>query len=343
MAYSWEQRQTRVGSFGRGELVVRIFETMAENIHDRFFKDNFSQRDIAVAFIEELFPPELSEKLDLSTFTMTNNSYIDPALDEYFADIVYSCQYGESQLIQIAILFEHKSYKEKYPHFQLMRYLVNSWEEAQKQKKPPVLVIPVVIYHGETRWRYEPLGSYFGNVPADLLRFMPEFAYLLYDISHYTDDALLGFRNKFLATSLFLMKHRENEQQLLAQKGNLFVWLDAYLNTEKGTRYIDSTVIYLSKNLDFRPRLFFQELFANTKTGKKAMSTYDQMIAEGHEIGMEQGLKQGLKQGAEEAFAKLLRVAHKQGIDITLLANQYDDLPKETIERIVQQIREETA
>lgn len=208
-----------------------------------------------------------------------------------------------------------------------------------------------MIYHGETRWRYEPLGSYFGNVPADLLRFMPEFEYLLYDISHYTDDALLRFRNKFLATSLFLMKHRENEQQLLAQKGTLFVWLDAYVNTEEGTRYIDSTIIYLSKNLDLRPRLFFQELFADTKTGKKAMSTYDQMIAEGREIGMKQGLKQGieqgkgigLKQGAEQAVAKLLRVAHQQGIDITLLANRYDDLLRKTVDRIVRQIQEEVA
>lgn len=54
-------------SFGQGELVFSIFETMAENIHDRFFKDNFSQRHVAVAFIEELFPAELSEKIDLST------------------------------------------------------------------------------------------------------------------------------------------------------------------------------------------------------------------------------------------------------------------------------------
>lgn len=49
----------------------------------------------------------------------------------------------------------------------------------------------------------------------------------------------------------------------------------------------------------------------------------------------------GLKQGAEQAFAKLLRVAHEQDMDVTLLTNQYDDLPKNIVDQVVRQIQEE--
>lgn len=69
---------------------------MAENIHDKFFKENFSRRDIAISFVQESFPTPLLESLDLSTFESTNNSYVDTELEQYFADLVYSCRLKEA-------------------------------------------------------------------------------------------------------------------------------------------------------------------------------------------------------------------------------------------------------
>ena len=301
--------------------------TMAENIHDKFFKENFSRQDIAVDFVRELFPSTLLAKLQLDTFALTPNSYVEPSLTEYFADIVYECRTGESQPVQIAILFEHKSYREKYPHFQLLRYQLNSWEQAQKQNETPTLIIPIIIYHGKSRWQYEPLKSYFGVVDSEFIAYLPEFHYLLYDISHVPDERLLSFRNKFLATSLFLMKHREHEQQLLANRQALFTWLDNVLDTETGRNYLTTTVVYLSKNLDLRPKSFFENLFAPLNNGATVMSTYDQIIEE------------GVIKGREEAFRAVLRIAHQQGFDIALLARQYPDLPAERVQRIVDEIK----
>lgn len=302
---------------------------MPENIHDKFFKENFSRQDIAADFVRETFPETLLAKLDLNTFVLSSVSYVDPTLEEYFADIVYDCQYEGSQPVQIAILFEHKSQREKYPHFQLLRYLLNSWEEARKQHKPPILLIPVVIYHGKTRWKYESLLSYFGEVDAELTQFLPAFRYLLYDISHYSDERLLGFRNKFLATSLFLMKHRKNEVRLLAERRRLFVWLDDLVETETGQNYLMTTIIYLSKNLDTRPKNFFQMLFSTERIEKKAMTTYDQIIDE------------GIERGKESAFLSLLKVAQQQGINIDQLAAQYNDLPRQRIDELVGRVKKE--
>jgi predicted transposase/invertase (TIGR01784 family) len=292
---------------------------MAENIHDKFFKENFSRQDIAVDFVREVFPDTLLSRLDLDTFTLTNNSFVDPTLEEYFADIVYTCTYTDDKPVEIAILFEHKSYKEKYPHFQLLRYLLNRWEEARKQEQPPVLLIPVLIYHGRTRWVYEPMPAYFGSFDPELLRFLPSFDYMLCDISRYSDERILSFQNKFLATSLFLMKHRENEKQLLAQKGRLFVWLDDFIDTETGENYLRTSIVYLLKTSELRSRDFFSEILSTPDN----MTAYDKLM----------------ESTTEQTLIALLKNAHQQGIDITKLANQDYGLSKERVTDIVDKIK----
>ena len=60
------------------------------------------------------------------------------------------------------------------------------------------------------------------------------------------------------------------------------------------------------------------------------MSTYDQII--------EEGAIKGRQEGREEAFRSMLRIAYKQGVDIDALARQYDDLPTERVQQIVNEV-----
>lgn len=75
---------------------------MTENVHDKFFKENFSRQDIAVDFVREVFPDAVLAKLQLDTFMLTNNSYVDPTLEEYFADIVYTCIWAGIDITKLA-------------------------------------------------------------------------------------------------------------------------------------------------------------------------------------------------------------------------------------------------
>jgi hypothetical protein len=47
------------------------------NVHDKFFKDSFSRLEVAQSFIEELFPQELKEKLNLKDLKRISESFID--------------------------------------------------------------------------------------------------------------------------------------------------------------------------------------------------------------------------------------------------------------------------
>lgn len=131
------------------------------------------------------------------------------------------------------------------------------------------------------------------------------------------------------------MKHREHERQLLASRDVLFTWLDEVLNTETGRNYLTSAIVYLSKNLELRPKAFFETLFAPLTDGSTVMSTYDQIIEE----GITKGRQEGRQEGREEALRTMLHIAHKQGIDILALARQYADLPADRVQRIVDEIK----
>ena len=93
------------------------------NPHDKFFKETFSIRENVLDFLQGIFPGEILKKLDLSTLTLDNNSYIDEELKEHFSDIVYTCFCNNKEL-KIALLFEHKSYVVTCPYLQLLKYLL---------------------------------------------------------------------------------------------------------------------------------------------------------------------------------------------------------------------------
>ena len=171
-----------------------------QNVHDKFFKETFSRIDVVTNFLEELVDEKLVKKLDLSTLKIDNNSFIDEELEEYFANILYTCDYGDISKVHIALLFEHKSYKEDHPHWQLNQYILNIWKASSKQKKKKLIpIIPIVIYHGKEKWDYQPMQSYFENLDKDLLRYIPEFDFHLINLNIISDKQITNFRNKFLA------------------------------------------------------------------------------------------------------------------------------------------------
>ena len=75
------------------------------NVHDKFFKDSFSRLEVAQSFIEELFPQELKEKINLKDLKRISESFIDGELEEYFCDIIYQTNLSNQETL-VTLLFE---------------------------------------------------------------------------------------------------------------------------------------------------------------------------------------------------------------------------------------------
>ncbi|MEZ4829839.1 MAG: Rpn family recombination-promoting nuclease/putative transposase [Bacteroidia bacterium] len=145
------------------------------NPHDRFFKRTLKNREQALAAIKGVLPAALFSRLRPETFSPADTSYVDPRLREYFSDLVYTCQTQWDHPVQIAFLFEHKSYPVDFPHLQILRYMLEIWDRQVREQQPLSLIIPILVYHGKEVWEYRPFRSYFAGELSDFLAYLPLF------------------------------------------------------------------------------------------------------------------------------------------------------------------------
>ncbi len=216
--------------------------------HDKFFKETFSRLEVAKSFIEETFPFDIRNKINISTLEKINSSFTDAMLREHLADVVYRTQYAGQDAF-VSVLFEHKSYPEKYPHLQLIRYMNNIWYEEQKQNKDLSVVISIVIYNGETKWEKKSMLAYFGNPHQSLHSFIPQFDYLLFDLSEVKDHQIELFKNDLFSLTAMLMKHcRDSADDFMKLESFLVKRLNA-LDVVHQDEFIKTSLRYIQKDI----------------------------------------------------------------------------------------------
>jgi predicted transposase/invertase (TIGR01784 family) len=281
-----------------------------DNPHDKFFKSAFSRKDVCAALIENRFPEPLRKRLDVTTLELTNSSFVDNELSEHFADLVYDCMYSGEKSVKIALLIEHKSYQEDYPHLQLMRYLLNVWQEDRKQNRKLTPVIPLVIYHGQGRWKYAPFTSYFTATDSVLEEFLPDFRYLLHDLSAWPDKEILAFQNQFLALATFLLKHSRAEK-FLEQTAQFLQQLQVEALIAADRHFLESVFVYI---FAIQRPLTKQQVFdtfgkISPTMEKVANSIYEQALFEGEERLTLEVIKRSIQEGVKTDFiARILNL-----------------------------------
>ena len=294
-----------------------------QNVHDKFFKETFSRIDVVSNFLEELVDEKLVNKLDLTTLQIDNNSFIDEELEEHFADILYTCDYAGKGKVRIALLLEHKSYKEDHPHWQLNQYILNVWKSGFKQKKEkPIPIIPIVIYHGKKKWSYEPMRSYFDNLDEDLLRYIPEFDFHLINLNTIPDKQISNFKNKFLAISALLFKHSRFKKYVRTIENEL-VNLIKIIDNQQNNPFAISVLLYI-QNTDGLTITELVSIFTKVSSNLNniVMTTAQQLI----------------NQGSEIKEIKIIKKGYQTGLSIDFLAN-FVELPVQKVEEIISKIK----
>jgi hypothetical protein len=140
---------------------------MSTHIYDKLFYRFFSRPERAVDLVRNLVPQPVLERIDLYVY----------------------------------VLFDHKSYFDKWVLFQLLRYVGNIYQnilDARKREekaagKPDRLpeVVPVVFSHGTEEWRSS-------LQTADLIRYtqereyIPHFEPIFYDLNRIDEKQLRG-------------------------------------------------------------------------------------------------------------------------------------------------------
>ncbi|WP_246806791.1 Rpn family recombination-promoting nuclease/putative transposase, partial [Halolactibacillus miurensis] len=95
-------------------------------------------------------------------------------------------------------MFEHKSYQSPNIAVQLLKYMVKIWDRQPHRKDADTLplILPLVIYHGKQTWHVgQSLGDVvkgYDTLTDDMKRYVPNYHYLLFDVSTYQDEQIKG-------------------------------------------------------------------------------------------------------------------------------------------------------
>lgn len=275
-----------------------------KNIHDSFARETLSHRDNAACFFRGILPGDVGKKLNFESLREEKTSYTDKELATYFSDVVYECGYEGSSL-KMALLFEHKSHIPDFPYSQILRYILNIWNSALKQKKPLPVVLPIILYHGKREWKSKPLSAYLSGDLGSLARFIPEFEYLLVDLSKMPDKEIKNLFINSPAVKLWLLiqKYIYTPRTLIENLDSFFGSDIVYFTTEEGLHFMESLCRYIFYAAVIDPDMILHSLPMLPERAKEVvMTTAEKLIKQGRLEGKLEGKLENARRMVEKGY-----------------------------------------
>jgi len=233
---------------------------------------------------------------------VSKDSFVDKELREHFSDIIYQVDLKQGDSAYIYLLFEHKSYSEPLIALHLLRYMIKIWEQGVKQGKarPFAPIIPIVVYHGKSKWNAGPDFYALFDLPDGLQAYMPNFRYLLCNLSHCSDEEIKG--TVTLKAAFLLLKHIFSDD-LSNRLPKILSLLKSLSNKQSGLEYLETILKYLASGTDKVGAEDLKKAVAEIfdDKGEHIMPTLAEQWTQ-------QGIQQGIQQSAREAVIDNLEV-----------------------------------
>jgi predicted transposase/invertase (TIGR01784 family) len=278
--------------------------------HNNFFAAFFDEKEVVESFLKEFVPAEITKDLDFNTLQIDKESFVDKKLLRHFSDILYLIRYKQNPAY-VYFLFEHKSRvkkkKKKLTPFQLLKYMINIWDRHLKQHKgvenlPPI--IPMVIYHGEEKWEVKTDFISLFDVPQCMEKYIPNFGFELYDISHKPDEYIKG---TILLRVLFLTFKYISNPELLHKLKDIFRLLMELEDKTRGTEYLEILLRYLSSS-------------AQHVSVEELRETVGEFFEQGGDI-MPTIVQQAKNEGREERDIEIAKKMIAKGMDVDTIVD----------------------
>jgi predicted transposase/invertase (TIGR01784 family) len=276
--------------------------------HDHFFRDVFSRPDAAADFLRYYLPPAVAAVLDPDSLRIVKDSFLDADLNAHYSDILYRVGLRDGGEAFVCVLFEHKSYVEPLVGLDLLRYELRVWEDVLKATPQPAtlpVIIPLVVYHGRSRWTVPTRFDALLPAPTALQGYVPKFEYTLIDLSAWRDEDIRGQVILQVALRLFKYIFQPDLRQRLP---GILGLLRDLVQQRTGLEYLYTVLRYLSQATD---RLTPADLRQAVKQaflprGDDVMPTIaEQWVMEGMEKGRPQGQASLLKRQLKRRFGTL--------------------------------------
>lgn len=268
--------------------------------HDKFFKEMFSKKEVAESFIKNYFPQDLLELFNTDDLEISKDSFVDEDLKEFFSDVVYRVKLNDHDAF-IYCLFEHKSYPDKKVSLQLLKYMTKIWDLHLKQNnfgKLPV-ILPLLIYHGNRRYNIDKRFISMVNTQPNTEKFIPDFEYLFFDFSKYTDQQIIGsIQLQITLKILYSAFVKDNFGQ---QFEEILELIKKLRDTETVLEYFTVGLKYILEIVDYDVDIMKNKVDTIIpERSETFMSTANKLREEGKLAGKKEGIREGFLDGRKE-------------------------------------------
>ena len=304
-----------------------------QNPHDKFFKETFSKVSVAKDFLNNYLPQSIMNVIDIDTLEPQKDSFINEELEEGFSDLLFKVNINKREGY-FYFLFEHKSYASKDIAFQLLKYMIEIWKEKIKKEGTNELptIIPLVIYHGKDNWNIEiTLGEMingYEELPKNIKKYVPNYEYLLYDISRYTDEEIKGEVQLRIILNIFrdvFTKDSRGLQESILEAVEYLVELE---DKQSGIEYFETLMRYIFSARANLTETDVKEIIEKIETTYPEGSEVVMTLAERF---MEEGLMKGLEKVVRKSIIKGLTT--EDIIEITgLKKEEIEDIRKRMLD-----------
>ncbi|WPL11547.1 Rpn family recombination-promoting nuclease/putative transposase [Thiorhodovibrio litoralis] len=271
--------------------------------HDCFFRENFVRPSVARDFLRHVLPPVLLADLDLERLVISPDTFVTEALRKIYSDLIYQIPYRDSTL-SVYLLFEHKSRSDHWVLLQLLRYIVASGELYKNQNPdaktlPPIY--PLVLYHGQTRWRAPAcFHDLINPLPEALKPFVPQFGYALHDISARSTTEIKG---EVLTRLIQLALRHIYSDRPSARFEELLHLITKVSRDQTALMILESLLRYYVQGTGRLDEQQARVLLKQTFPGEPLMETWiDRYIEQGKHLGEQRGQAKTLLRLIERKF-----------------------------------------
>ncbi len=197
--------------------------------HDPSYKLLFSNPAMVEDLLRGFVHEEWLGLVDFSTLEIEKGDFVSDQLVQRTDDVVWRVKFRDEWLY-VYLAIEFQSTVDPFMALRMMVYVGLLYQHLERGGKltrngrlPPVL--PLVLYNGEARWTAPlEISELIESGPTrDLLRYRPQFHYLLLDEVRLAESDLSGMKN--LAAALFRLETSRGPEDIRQVLACLIDWL----------------------------------------------------------------------------------------------------------------------
>ena len=191
-------------------------EINKNNIHDKSYKDLFSNKETFLNLIQSFVSNTWENKLTKENLILVNKSYILSDYEEQESDIVYKANFNGNDVFFYVLLEFQSSVDFRMP-IRLLLYMIEIWRDILRNTELKEFkrktfrlpsIVPIVLYNGKKKWTAaKELKHAISNSDVfgdNILNFKYEFI----DINSYEKEELYNKQN--ISSAIFLLDQNIN-------------------------------------------------------------------------------------------------------------------------------------